>query len=124
MADDDPLCVSFPISTSVSPVTQLTCRSHSHFATPDAALSNYRALCSSLQRQLSDANAELVEYHESSKDLQDSSKELQDELEKELERLERQEAEVRKGLEEARSEAEQWKVRTCSFRESNCHGIS
>jgi predicted nucleic acid-binding Zn-ribbon protein len=64
-------------------------------------------LCDSLQSQLADANADIQDYTE-------SSKELQDELEKELQRMEKGEREMRKGLEEARGETDDWKVRFLS----------
>lgn len=77
---------------------------YSTFTSPDAALAHYRTLCASLEQQLNDANADIQEYTE-------SSKELQDELEKELARMEKSEREMRKGLDEARGQVEDWKVR-------------
>lgn len=66
-------------------------------------------MCESLQRQLNEANADIQDYTE-------SSKELQDELEKELARMEAGERDMRKGLEQARGECDDWKVRA----ESQC----
>lgn len=71
----------------------------------DLELEHYRALAASLTNQLAEANDEIKEFT-------DSSRELQDELEKELGRLEAGEGEMRRRLEETRDEGEGWKVRS------------
>lgn len=53
---------------------------------------------------MNDANADIQEFTE-------SSKELQDELEQELARMEKSERGMRKDLEEAKGKCEDWKVR-------------
>ncbi|KAI5481632.1 hypothetical protein MNV49_002858 [Pseudohyphozyma bogoriensis] len=74
------------------------------FATAEAGLAHYKDLAASLRRQLDDAEQDLNEFSE-------SSKELQDELEKELARMEKGEKDMVKGLEDARNETEQWKTK-------------
>ncbi|KAK4704936.1 hypothetical protein P7C70_g1277, partial [Phenoliferia sp. Uapishka_3] len=74
------------------------------FESPDAAVKHYQKLCASLQTQLADANSDIQEFTE-------SSKELQEELEKELAAMEASERNMRKGLDEARGEMEDWKAK-------------
>ena len=81
----------------------------SSFASPDEAIKHYQQLCDSLQAQLADANSDIHEFTESSRD-------LQEELEKELARMEASEKSMRKGLDEARGEMEDWKVRPVLLR--------
>lgn len=99
MADDTPCAPSLPSHI----LTLTSSSSFSTFTSPSAALTHYQTLCSTLQTQLADANADIADYTE-------SSKELQDELEKELSRMEKSEKEMRRGLEEAREEVDGWKV--------------
>ena len=75
----------------------------SSLASPDAALTHYRQLCSSLQSQLSAAEEDI-------KDFTESSKELQNELEQELERMEKAEKGMRRELEMVQGDREEWKV--------------
>ncbi|SCZ99189.1 BZ3500_MvSof-1268-A1-R1_Chr7-1g09428 [Microbotryum saponariae] len=83
----------------------------SSFSSPEAAIAHYRDLVDSLQSQLTDANDDIKEFTE-------SSKELQDELEQELARMEKSEKEMRRGLDEARTDVEQWKTKyTTALRE-------
>jgi len=76
---------------------------YSSFASPDAAISHYRSLCSSLQSQLAAAEEDI-------KDFTESSKELQNELEQELERMEKAEKGMRRELEMVQGDREDWKV--------------
>lgn len=89
--------------SSLLPLHLLTTNPHSSFPTTESALEHYRTECASLTAQLADANADITDYTE-------SSKELQEELEKELAMMEKGEREMRKGLEEARGDMEEWKV--------------
>lgn len=68
-------------------------------------MKHYQKLCDALQSQLTDANADIQDFTE-------SSRELQEELEKELATMEASEKSMRKGLDEARGEMEDWKVST------------
>ncbi|KAM0789112.1 hypothetical protein ACM66B_003167 [Microbotryomycetes sp. NB124-2] len=68
------------------------------------ALALYKQHNDTLQRQLEDANLEMQDFME-------SSKELQDELEKELARIEASEKDMRRGLEQARGEIDEWKTK-------------
>ncbi|KAL8293717.1 hypothetical protein RQP46_000418 [Phenoliferia psychrophenolica] len=84
---------------------------HPAFDSPDAAVKHYQQLCESLQSQLADANSDIQEFTESSRD-------LQEELEKELAAMEASEKNMRKGLDEARGEMEDWKSKyTASLRD-------
>lgn len=111
MDDDEPYVSPSPAQEQPHLLVHL----NRTFTSPDAALAHYRTLCESLQRQLNEANADIQDYTE-------SSKELQDELEKELARMEKGEREMRKGLEEARGECEDWKVRACLTEKSGQAG--
>lgn len=72
----------------------------SSFASPSAALTHYRTLCTTLQSQLQQAEDDLRDLRE-----------LQDELERELERFEDGERGMRSEVEALRSERDDWKVR-------------
>ncbi|SCV70732.1 BQ2448_3494 [Microbotryum intermedium] len=96
-------------------------KSEPSFASPETAIAHYRDLVNSLQSQLTDANDDIKEFTE-------SSKELQDELEQELARMEKSEKEMRRGLDEARTDVEQWKVRPiqafdCTHGEKKLDGV-
>lgn len=82
-----------------------TPRTHSAFASDEAAIAHYRQRCSSLQSQLAAAEQDILEFTE-------SSKELQAELESELERMDKAEKGMRKELDDTKNDKEEWKVRS------------
>ncbi|GAA6064282.1 hypothetical protein JCM10212_000948 [Sporobolomyces blumeae] len=74
------------------------------FSSPDAALTHYRTLCTSLQTQLAAAEQDISDFTE-------SSKELQHELEQELERMEKAEKGMRRELETVQGDRDEWKTK-------------
>ncbi|KAK4052544.1 NADH:ubiquinone oxidoreductase [Microbotryomycetes sp. JL221] len=76
----------------------------SAFESDTHALQHYKRQHDILQKQLEDANNEMQDFME-------SSKELQDELERELARIEANERDVKRGLEQAKYEVDEWKTK-------------
>ncbi|GAA5845128.1 hypothetical protein JCM9279_005445 [Rhodotorula babjevae] len=74
------------------------------FDSDAAALAHYRDRCRSLQSQLANAEQDILDFTE-------SSKELQAELEQELERVEQAEKSLRRDLDDAKNQADDWKTK-------------
>ncbi|GAA5911577.1 hypothetical protein JCM8208_005681 [Rhodotorula glutinis] len=74
------------------------------FDSDAAALAHYRDRCRSLQSQLANAEQDILDFTE-------SSKELQAELEQELERVEQAEKSIRRDLDDAKNQADDWKTK-------------
>ncbi|GAA5926129.1 hypothetical protein JCM3775_005213 [Rhodotorula graminis] len=79
----------------------------SSFDSDAAALAHYRDRCRSLQSQLANAENDILDFTE-------SSKELQAELEQELERVEQAEKSLRRDLDDAKNQADDWKTKYTS----------
>ncbi|GAA5827205.1 hypothetical protein JCM3770_000323 [Rhodotorula araucariae] len=68
---------------------------------------DYRALCAQLEAQLAQAELDILEFTQSSKD-------LQHELELELDRMDKADKRIRADLDHATRTADDWKARTRS----------
>lgn len=88
-----------------SPANLLSPALSSSFESIEAAVSHYQDVIRSLQQQVNEANQDMDDYTE-------STKELQLELESELDRMDKSEREIRRALEAAEGEKEEWKVST------------
>jgi len=105
MADDDDPCVlSCVLRSTLLELTTPPSPARSSFTSDAAALAHYRDRCRSLQSQLANAEHDILDFTE-------SSKELQAELEQELERVEHAEKSLRRDLDDAKNQADDWKTK-------------